>query len=193
MWRSGRVSDCKPGSLGSRPGCAAFDTFQLCRRSSTFVKGCQKSSIFIVKFSAGMSETFFNTCVNWSCVTRCGCRTTSSFFLQCTKCLFSVCCTLFLCSRYCSVHCAYITGAVHCVFFLRQVLYYVSLLFCRCCTLCLFSSAGAVHCVSYILQVLYTVSLIFCRCCAQCLLYSAGAVHCVSFILQVLCTVSLFF
>jgi hypothetical protein len=25
-----------------------------------------------------MSETFFDTCVNWSCVTRCGCRTTSS-------------------------------------------------------------------------------------------------------------------
>jgi hypothetical protein len=25
-----------------------------------------------------MSETFFDTCVNWSCVTRCGYRTTSS-------------------------------------------------------------------------------------------------------------------
>ncbi len=25
-----------------------------------------------------MSETFFDTCVFWSCVTRCGCRTTSS-------------------------------------------------------------------------------------------------------------------
>ncbi len=25
-----------------------------------------------------MSESFFDTCVNWSCVTRCGCRTTSS-------------------------------------------------------------------------------------------------------------------
>ncbi len=25
-----------------------------------------------------MSETFFDTCVNWSCVTRCGCWTTSS-------------------------------------------------------------------------------------------------------------------
>jgi hypothetical protein len=25
-----------------------------------------------------MSETFFETCVNWSCVTRYGCRTTSS-------------------------------------------------------------------------------------------------------------------
>ena len=78
VWRSGRVSDCKPESLASRPGTAAFETFQLCRRSSTFVKGCQKSSIFIVKFSSGMSETFFDTCVNWSCVTRCGCRTTSS-------------------------------------------------------------------------------------------------------------------
>jgi hypothetical protein len=68
VWRSGRVSDCKPESLGSCPSSAAFETFQLCR----------KSSIFIVKFSAGMSENFFDTCVNWSCVTRCGCRTTSS-------------------------------------------------------------------------------------------------------------------
>jgi hypothetical protein len=68
VWRSGRVADCKPESLGLHPGSAAFETFQLCR----------KSSIFIVKFSAGMSETFFDTCVNWSCVTRCGCRTTSS-------------------------------------------------------------------------------------------------------------------
>jgi hypothetical protein len=76
--RSGRVSDCKPDNLGSRPGSAAFETFQLCRSSSTFVKCCQKSSIFIVKFSSGMSETFFDTCVNWSCVTRCRCRTTSS-------------------------------------------------------------------------------------------------------------------
>jgi hypothetical protein len=25
-----------------------------------------------------MSETFFDTCVNWSCVTRCGCQTTLS-------------------------------------------------------------------------------------------------------------------
>ncbi len=40
--------------------------------------------MLIVKFSSGMSETFFDTCVNWSCVTRCGCRTTSStLFLQC--------------------------------------------------------------------------------------------------------------
>jgi hypothetical protein len=51
---------------------------QFCRRSSTFVKVCQKSSIFILKFSAGKSKTFFDTCVNWSCVTRCGCRTTLS-------------------------------------------------------------------------------------------------------------------
>ncbi len=78
MWRSGRVSDGKPEILGWRPGSAAFETLQLCRRSSTFVKVCRKSSIFLVKFSAGMSETFFDTCVNWSCVTRCGCRTTSS-------------------------------------------------------------------------------------------------------------------
>ncbi len=78
MWRSGRALECQSEGEGSRPGGVSFETFQLCRRSSTFVKGCQKSSIFIVKFSSGMSETFFATCVNWSCVTRCGCRTTSS-------------------------------------------------------------------------------------------------------------------
>ncbi len=47
-----------------------------CRRSSTFVNnkfdGCHLNS------ATRMSETFFDTCVNWSCVTRCGCRTTSS-------------------------------------------------------------------------------------------------------------------
>ncbi len=88
MWRSGRVSDCKPESLGSLPGSAAFENFQLCRRSSTFVKGCQKSSIFIVKFSSGMSETFFGTCVNWSCVTRCGCRTTLSTLFTVSDVIF---------------------------------------------------------------------------------------------------------
>jgi hypothetical protein len=61
---------------GSRLGIAAYETFQLCRRSSTFLKVCQKSSIFIVKFSSGMPKTFFDTRLNWSCVTRCRCRTT---------------------------------------------------------------------------------------------------------------------
>ncbi len=51
----------------------AFQTFQL----DTCEK-CRKSSIFIVKFSTGMSKNLFDTCVFWSCVTRCGCRTTSS-------------------------------------------------------------------------------------------------------------------
>ncbi len=55
-----------------------FWNFPALSKKLTFVKGCQKSSIFIVKFSSGMSEIFFDTCVNWSCVTRCGCRTTSS-------------------------------------------------------------------------------------------------------------------
>ncbi len=68
---------------GSRPTGVSFEKFKLCRRSSIFVNNKfdsyhLKSSIFIVKFSSGMSETFFDTCVNWSCVTRCGCRTTSS-------------------------------------------------------------------------------------------------------------------
>jgi hypothetical protein len=43
---------------GSRPGNAAFETFQLCRRSSTFLKACQKSLIFIVKFSSGCRKLF---------------------------------------------------------------------------------------------------------------------------------------
>ncbi len=83
-WRRGRVLESKSENLGSHPGDVTFETIQFCRRSSTFVKVCRKSSIFIVKFSSGMSETFFDTCVNWSCVTRCGCRTTSStlFTLQ---------------------------------------------------------------------------------------------------------------
>ncbi len=86
-WRSCRALECKSEGEGSRPGGVSFETFQLCRRSSTFVKGCQKSSIFLVKFSSGMSETFFDTCVNWSCVTRCRCRTTSQLFLQCVPVL----------------------------------------------------------------------------------------------------------
>ena len=83
-WRRGRVLESKSGNLGSRPGDVAFETIQFYRRSSTFVKVCRNSSIFIVKFSSGMSEILFNTCVFWSCVTRCGCRTTSST-------LFTVC------------------------------------------------------------------------------------------------------
>jgi hypothetical protein len=86
-WRRGRVLESKSENWGSRPGDVTFETIQLCRRSSTFVKVCRKSSIFIVKFSSGMSETFFDTCVNWSCVTRCGCRTTSSTLF--TVCVFS--------------------------------------------------------------------------------------------------------
>jgi len=77
-WRRGRVLESKSENLGSRPGDVAFETIQFYRRSSTFVKVCRNSSIFIVKFSSGMSETLFDTCVFWSCVTRCGCRTTSS-------------------------------------------------------------------------------------------------------------------
>ncbi len=51
---------------------------RLYRRSLTQITFCRKSSIFIVKLSSWMPETFFDTCVNWSCVTRCGYRTTSS-------------------------------------------------------------------------------------------------------------------
>jgi hypothetical protein len=79
-----RASESKSDNLGSRPGDVVFETNQFCRTSSTFVKVCRKSSIFLVKSSAGMSKTLFDTCVNWSCVTRCGCRTISST-------LFTVC------------------------------------------------------------------------------------------------------
>jgi hypothetical protein len=72
VWRSGRASESKSENLGSRLGDVAFETNQICRTSSTFVKVCRKSLIFLVKSSAGMSKTFFDTCVNWSCVTRCG-------------------------------------------------------------------------------------------------------------------------
>ncbi len=34
----------------------------------------------MVKLSSGMPKTFSDTRLNWSCVTRCGCRTTSSNF-----------------------------------------------------------------------------------------------------------------
>ncbi len=37
-----------------------------------------KSSIFIIEFSTWMSKSLFDTCVVWSCVTRCRCGTTSS-------------------------------------------------------------------------------------------------------------------
>ncbi len=79
VWRSGRVLECKSEDIGSCPGDdVTFQTIHFYRRSSTFEKFCRKSSIFIVKFSSGISKNFFDTCVNWSCVTRCGCRTTSS-------------------------------------------------------------------------------------------------------------------
>jgi hypothetical protein len=57
-WRRGRVLESKSENLGSRPGDVAFETIQFYGRSSTFVKVCRNSSIFIVKFSSGMSETF---------------------------------------------------------------------------------------------------------------------------------------
>jgi hypothetical protein len=80
--RSGRVLECKFEDIGSRPGDITFQTIHFWRRSSTFEKFCRKSSIFIVKFPTGMSESFFDTCVNWSCVTRCGCQLLRQLFLQ---------------------------------------------------------------------------------------------------------------
>ena len=57
VWRSGRASGSKFENQGSRSGGVTFETIQFCRTSSTFVKVCRKSSIFIVKSSAGMSKT----------------------------------------------------------------------------------------------------------------------------------------
>ncbi len=82
VWRSGRVLECKSEDTGSRPGDVTFQTIHFCRRSSTFEKFSWKSSIFIVKFSSGMLETFFDTCVNWSCVTCV--ELLRQLFLQCT-------------------------------------------------------------------------------------------------------------
>jgi hypothetical protein len=83
----------EPENLGSRPGDDAFETIQFCRRSSTFVKVRRKSSTFIVKLSSGMPETFSDIRLNWSCVTRCGCRTTSStFFTVYGSPVHKICC-----------------------------------------------------------------------------------------------------
>ncbi len=38
VWRSGRVSECEFGIVGSPPGAALYEILQLCRRSSTFLK-----------------------------------------------------------------------------------------------------------------------------------------------------------
>ncbi len=80
MLRSGRSLECKSESVGSRPGGVSFEIFNICRRSSTIVKVCQKSSIFMIKLSSGLQESFSDTRLNWSCVTRCGCWTTLSNF-----------------------------------------------------------------------------------------------------------------
>jgi hypothetical protein len=80
VWRSGRLLACKIEDIGSRPGDVTFETIHFCRRCSTFVKFCRKSSIFLVKLSSGMPKTFSDIGLNWSCVTRCWCRTTSSTF-----------------------------------------------------------------------------------------------------------------
>ncbi len=79
------IKYCSPDGrrFAPAPPHAAFDTFLLCRTSSTFANNtvsekCRKSSIFIVKFSTWMWKNLFDTCVVWSCVTRCRCGTTSS-------------------------------------------------------------------------------------------------------------------
>ncbi len=94
VWRSGRV--LKFNLRPSLPGGVTFETIKLygsivmyhlksstlgmClqRKKSTHVKVGRKSSIFIVKLSSWIRETFSDTRLNWSCFTRCGCRTTLS-------------------------------------------------------------------------------------------------------------------
>ncbi len=75
----GKVKDA-----GSRSGGAAFDTFRLGQRSSTFVKICRKSLIFIMKFSTGKSDNLFVTLLLWTVVLllHSGCRTFPSTFLS---------------------------------------------------------------------------------------------------------------
>ncbi len=58
VWRSGRILECKPEDIGSRPGDVTFQTIHFCRRSSICVKFCWKSSIFMVKLSTGMRKLF---------------------------------------------------------------------------------------------------------------------------------------
>ncbi len=85
MWRRGRASECKSEGVGSCPGGISFEIFNICRRRSTLVKVCWKSSIFMIQLSPGMPESFSDTRLNWSYVTRCGCRTTSSNFFTVYK------------------------------------------------------------------------------------------------------------
>jgi hypothetical protein len=61
VWRSGRASESKFENLVSRPGDVTFETNPFCPRSSTFVKVCRKSSIFIVKFFLQGSRKLFST------------------------------------------------------------------------------------------------------------------------------------
>jgi hypothetical protein len=42
VWHIGRVSYCKLEDVGLLPGSAAFETIQLCQKSSTFGKVIQK-------------------------------------------------------------------------------------------------------------------------------------------------------
>ncbi len=67
------MSDCNPEGqrFAPHPGHDAFEAFQ--SKKFDILKVYQKSSIFIVKLSAGMSKTFSDTSLNWSCVTRCRC------------------------------------------------------------------------------------------------------------------------
>jgi hypothetical protein len=48
MWRSGKVQACHLDDVGSHTGGVIYETFNLCRRSSTLVKVCQNSLIFLI-------------------------------------------------------------------------------------------------------------------------------------------------
>ncbi len=64
MWHSGRALECKSDGVGSRPGGVSLEIFNICWRSSTFVKVCRKSSIFLIILSSEVPESFSNTRLN---------------------------------------------------------------------------------------------------------------------------------
>ncbi len=78
--------------VGSRPACCiCFSNFPALSNQFDTCQKCRKSSIFIVKFATGMWKNLFDTCVFWSCVTRCGVELLRQLFLQCS--ILSILCS----------------------------------------------------------------------------------------------------
>ncbi len=85
MWRSGKVQACHIDDVGLHTGGVICETFNLCRRSKSLSKQ------FNIYMPSGMPESLPNTRLNWSCVTRCGCRTTLSDFFTVRHLYFQTC------------------------------------------------------------------------------------------------------